>query len=47
LVSSIPARWKNSVSVAPGCSAVTVTPVSFNSLRIASAKLCTNALLAL
>ena len=37
LVSSMPARWKNSVSVAPGMSTVMVTPESFNSLRIACA----------
>jgi hypothetical protein len=30
-VPSIPARSKNSVSVGPGSSAVTVTPVSFSS----------------
>lgn len=30
------ARSKNSVSVGPGISEVTVTPVSFNSLRSAS-----------
>jgi hypothetical protein len=30
---AIPARWKNSVSVAPGIKQVTVTRVSFNSSR--------------
>ena len=35
LVSCIPARSKNSVSVGPGISAVTVTPVSRNSSRSA------------
>ena len=32
-VSSIPARWKKFVSVGPGCSAVTVIPLSFSSCR--------------
>ena len=44
LVPSMPARSKNSVSVGPGCSAVTVTPVSFSSNRIAWANDCRNAL---
>ena len=35
LVSSMPARSKNSVSVGPGWSAVTVTPLSFSSCRTA------------
>jgi hypothetical protein len=43
LVSSIPARSKNSVSVGPGISEVTVTPVSASSTRIPSANECTNA----
>ena len=42
LVSSISARWKKFVSVGPGISDVTVTPVSFSSLRSASANDCTN-----
>ncbi len=37
-VSSMPARWKKLVSVAPGIRAVMVTPVSFSSLRMACAK---------
>jgi hypothetical protein len=36
------ARSKNSVSVGPGISAVTVTPVSLSSLPEASANDCTN-----
>lgn len=36
-VCSMPARWKKFVSVAPGISAVMVTPLSFNSFRIACA----------
>lgn len=43
-VSSIPARSKKGVSVAPGWSAVMVTFVSLSSSRIASANDCTNAL---
>jgi hypothetical protein len=43
LVSSIPARSKKSVSVGPGISAVTMTPVSRNSWRTASAKEYRNA----
>ena len=35
-VSSIPARTKSSVSVGPGCSAVTVTPESCSSTRMPS-----------
>ena len=41
-VSTMSARSKNSVSVGPGMSDVTVTPVSSSSLRSASAKDCTN-----
>ena len=41
-VSRMSARSKNSVSVGPGMSDVTVTPVSSSSLRSASAKDCTN-----
>ena len=40
-VSRMSARSKNSVSVGPGMSDVTVTPVSSSSLRSASAKDCT------
>jgi hypothetical protein len=40
-VSSMSARSKNSVSVGPGMSDVTVTPVSFSSFRSASANDCT------
>jgi hypothetical protein len=36
------ARAKNSVSVGPGISELTVTPVSSSSLRRASANDCTN-----
>lgn len=41
-VSSMSARSKNSVSVGPGISEVTVTPLSFSSLRTPSANDCTN-----
>jgi len=40
----MPARSKNSVSVGPGCSAVTVTPVFFSSWRTACANDWRNAL---
>ena len=40
LVSSMSARSKNSVSVGPGMSEVTVTPVSLSSSRMASANAC-------
>jgi hypothetical protein len=43
LVSRSSARSKNSVSVGPGRSAVTLTPVSVSSSRSARAKDCTNA----
>jgi hypothetical protein len=46
-VSSIPARWKKAVLVAPGISAVTVTPVPRSSSRSAWAKDCRNDLEAL
>ena len=46
-VSSISARSKNSVSVAPGIRDVTVIPISFNSLRNAKENESINALLAL
>lgn len=44
LVSSMPARSKKSVSVGPGWSAVTVTPVSLSSNRMAWANDCRKAL---
>lgn len=47
LVSSMPARRKNSVAVAPGIRQVTVTPLSFSSSRSAAAKLSRKALLPL
>jgi hypothetical protein len=46
-VSSIPARSKNSVSVAPGIRHVTVTPLSSSSARSANEKESMKALLAL
>ena len=46
-VSSMPARAKKSVSVAPGISTLTVTPLSFSSLRSANENESTNALVPL
>ena len=43
---SLPARWANSVCVAPGQWHVTVTPVPFNSWDSASEKDTTKALVA-